>query len=135
MSNNFRYQLFVEVSANLRREVPVVDNVLSSHEQKIYPSIDSMKTAEFNFQRDWSNYVDLRPMSSAVKLKLVTEFLLKRKVKKGIKRYQKKLKWTKKCDEILQLLWFLISKNLSFVLQYFSNGDVYINNQQIFNFN
>ena len=37
MSNNFRYQPFVAVSGNVGGKVPVVDDVLSSHEQEIYP--------------------------------------------------------------------------------------------------
>ena len=36
MSNNFRYQPFVVVSGNLGGKVPVVEDVLSSHEQEIY---------------------------------------------------------------------------------------------------
>ena len=38
MSSNFRYQSFVVVSENLGGKVPVVDDVLSSHEQEIYPT-------------------------------------------------------------------------------------------------
>ena len=38
MSSNFRYQPFVAVSGNLGGKVPVVDDVLSSHEQEIYPT-------------------------------------------------------------------------------------------------
>ena len=36
--NNFRYQSFVAVSGNPGVEVPVVDDVLSSHEQEIHPT-------------------------------------------------------------------------------------------------
>ena len=38
MSSNFRYQHFVAVSGNLGGKFPVVDDVLSSHEQEIYPT-------------------------------------------------------------------------------------------------
>ena len=38
MSNNFRYQPFVAVSGNLGEKIPAVDDVLSSHEQEIYPT-------------------------------------------------------------------------------------------------
>ena len=38
MSSNFRYQPFVAVSGDLGGKVPVVDEVLSSHEQEIYPT-------------------------------------------------------------------------------------------------
>ena len=35
-SQSFRYQTFVAVSSNLGGKVPVVDDVLLSHEQQIY---------------------------------------------------------------------------------------------------
>ena len=38
MSSNFRYQPFVAVTGNLGGEVPVVDDVLSSHKQESYPT-------------------------------------------------------------------------------------------------
>ena len=38
MSNNFRYQTFVAVPGNLGGKVPVVDDGLSFHEQRIHPS-------------------------------------------------------------------------------------------------
>ena len=37
-NNNFRYQPFVAVSGNLGGKVPIVDDVLPSHEQEIYPT-------------------------------------------------------------------------------------------------
>ena len=53
MSSNFRYQLFVAVSVNLVGKVPVVEDVLSSHEQEIYPttSLDENRI-DFEFQKD-----------------------------------------------------------------------------------
>ena len=61
MSSNFRYQAFVAVSGNLGGKVPNVDDVLSSHEQEIYPttSLDE-NCIEFEFQTDRNYYVDLR---------------------------------------------------------------------------
>ena len=72
MSNNFRYQPFVAVSGNLGGKVPVVDDVLSSHEQENYPttSLDE-NCIEFEFQTDRNYYVDLRQTYLAVKLKLI----------------------------------------------------------------
>ena len=53
-------------------KVPVVDDVLSSHEQEIYPttSLDE-NTIEFHFQTDRNVYVDLRQTYLALKIKLV----------------------------------------------------------------
>ena len=59
--NNFRYQTFVTVSGNPGVKVPVVDDVLSSHEHEIYPttSLDE-NSIEFEFQTYRNVYVDLR---------------------------------------------------------------------------
>ena len=38
MSSNFRYQPFVAVSGSLGVKVPVVDDVLSCHEQELNPT-------------------------------------------------------------------------------------------------
>ena len=72
MSSNFRYQPFVAVSGNLGGKVPLVDVVLSSHEQEIYPttSLDE-NCIEFEFQTDRNYYVDLRQTYLALKLKSV----------------------------------------------------------------
>ena len=72
MSSNFRYQPFVAVSGNLGGKDSVVDDVLSSHEQKIYPTTSIVEDCiEFEFQTDRNYYVDLRQTYLAFKLKLV----------------------------------------------------------------
>ena len=73
MSNNiFRYQPFVAKSGNLGEKVPIVDDVLLSHEQDFYPttSLDE-NCIEFEFQRDRNWYVYLRRSFLALKLKFV----------------------------------------------------------------
>ena len=53
-------------------EVPVVDDVLSSHEQEMYPTISfDENSIEFEFQTDRNVYVDLRQTYLAQKIKLV----------------------------------------------------------------
>ena len=50
---NFRYQPFVAVSGNCCVKVPIVDDVLSSHEQKNYPTTSlEGNSIEFEFQTD-----------------------------------------------------------------------------------
>ena len=70
--NNFRYQTFVGVSGNPGVRIPVVDNVLSSHAQGVYPttSLDD-NIIEFEFQTDRNAYVDLRQTYLALKNKLL----------------------------------------------------------------
>ena len=69
---NFRYQNFMAVSGKLGGKVRIVVDVLSSHEQEIYPttSLDE-NCIEFGFQTDRNYYVDLRQSFLALKLKLV----------------------------------------------------------------
>ena len=91
MSSNFRYQLLVAVSGNLGGKVPVVDDVLSSHEQEIYPttSLDE-NCIELEIQTDQNYYVGLRRKYLALKLKLVRgreyETYTTKKVKKEAQR-------------------------------------------------
>ena len=74
MSNNFRYQLLVEVSGIFGGKSPVSDDVLSSQEQKVYPnnSLDE-NCIEYDFQTNWNYYVVLRQTYLALKLKLVLD--------------------------------------------------------------
>ena len=61
------------VAGNLGGKVSVVDDVLSFHEQKIYPttSLDE-NCIEFDFQTNRNYYVDLRQTYLALKLKFVS---------------------------------------------------------------
>ena len=53
-------------------KVPIVDDVLSSHEQKVYPTISlDENSIEFDIQTDRNVYVDLRHTYLALKIKLV----------------------------------------------------------------
>ena len=72
MSSNFRYQQFVAFSGNLGGKVPVVEDVLSSHEQEIYPttSLDE-NCIEFEFQTDRNYYVDSGQTYLALTLKYI----------------------------------------------------------------
>ena len=69
MPNNLRYQAFVAVSRNLRGKVQIVDDVLLSQEQEIYPttSLDE-NCIEFDFQTDRFSYADLRQTYFVLKL-------------------------------------------------------------------
>ena len=72
MSSNFRYQPFVAVCGNLGGKAAVVDDVVLSHEQKIYPttSLDE-NCIKFEFQTDPNYYVDLKQTYFVLKVKLV----------------------------------------------------------------
>ena len=60
------------VFGNLGGKVPVVDDVLSFHEQEIYATISLDENCmEFEFQTDRNYYVDFRQTYFSLKMKLV----------------------------------------------------------------
>ena len=134
-NNNFRYQPFVAVSGNLWGKVPIVDDVLFSHEQENYPttSVDE-NCIEFEFQTDRDYYVDLRQSFLALKLKFVKG--------RGYDTYGSEEKKTERKDESVvftetgtvdeeeeEVVRFTYVNNIKHSI--FSNAEVYINNQQI----
>ena len=139
-NNNFWYQPFVAVSGNLGGKVPNVDDVLSSHEHEIYPttSLDE-NCIESEFQTDRNFYVDLRQSFLALKLKFVKgrgyDTYKSDKKKKGHKEESVVFTETGTNDEEEQeevaRVTYLNNKKQSL----FSNVEVYINNQQIYNSN
>ena len=138
MSSSFRYQPFVAVSGNLGGKVPVVDDVLSSHEQENYPttSLDE-NCIELEFQTDRNYYVVLRQTYLALKLKLVRgrgyETYNTKEVKKEHKEEAKAEKEETEEDEEAPVP--LVTHVNNILHSIFSNVEVYINNQQIYNSN
>ena len=66
------YQTFLAVSGNPGGNVPVVDDVLSSHEQEIYPTTSLDKNSiGFEFQTHRYVNVDMRQTYLALNIKLV----------------------------------------------------------------
>ena len=139
MSDNFRYQPFVAVSGNLGGKVPIVDDVLSSHEQGTYStsSLDE-NCMEFEFQTDRNYYVDLRQSFLALKLKFVEG--------RGYDTYESKKKKKEHKDESVvftetrtdeeeQEKVARVTYVNNIMHSIFSNVEVYINNQQIYNSN
>ena len=140
--NNFRYQPFVAVSGNPGVKVPVLDDLLSSHEQERYPltSVDE-NSIEIEFQTDRNVYVDLRQKYLALKIKLVE--------RRGFDTY----KTTEKKKEHKEDTVFDETGNdeVEFIEEdkgvlhithvnnilhsIFSNKEMYINNQQIYKSN
>ena len=138
-SNNFRYQAFVAVSGNLGGKVPNVDDVLSSHEEKTYPttSLDE-NCIEFEFQTDRNYYVDLRQSFPALKLKFVKG--------RGYDTYESKAKkkenkddfvvFTERGDDEEQQEEVARVNYVNDIMHsIFSNVEVYINKHQIYNSN
>ena len=121
------------VSGNLGGKVPIVYNVLSSQEQKDYPttSLDE-NCIEFEFQTDRNYYVDLRQSFLALKLKFVRG--------RGYDTYESKDNKKEHKDESVvftetgsdkkeELARVTYVNNIMHSI--FSEFEVYINNQQI----
>ena len=126
-------------SGNLGGKVPIVDNVLSSHEQEIYAttSLDE-NCIEFEFQTDRNCYVDLRKSFLALKFKFVKG--------RGYDTYESKEKKKELKDEFVVFTETgtdddeeeevaRVTYVNSIMHSIFSNVEVYINKQHIYNSN
>ena len=95
------------VSANLGGKVPIVDILLSSNEQKIYPTTSLNENCmEFEFQTDQNFYVDLRQSILALKLKFA-KFVKVR----GYDTYESKEKRSTKMSLLFSLKQAMTKKN------------------------
>ena len=139
MSNNSRYQPFVAVSGSLGGKVPIVDDFLSSHEQEIYPTTSFHENCiEFEFQTDRNYYVDLRQSFLAWKLKFVKgRCYVTYKSKENKKEHKdESVVFTETGnDEEEQEVVARVTYMNNIMHSIFSNVEVYINNQQIYNSN
>ena len=125
------------VSGNLGGKVPVIDDVLWSHEQEIYPTTAlDQNCIDFEFQMDWNYYFDLRQTYLVLKLKLVRgrgyETYKNKEVKKEHKEEAKAEEEETAEKEAPSPLVTHVNNILHSV---FSNIEEYINNQQIYNSN
>ena len=136
MSCNCRYKPFVAVSGNLGEKVPVVDDVLSSHEQEIYPTTYFDENCiEFEFQTD-RNYVDLRQTYFALKLKIVRGCGYETYNTKEVKKeHEEKAKADEEETAEEEAPVLLLTQVNNILHPIFSNVEIYINNQQIYNSN
>ena len=140
MSNNFRYQPFVAVSGSLGGKVPIFDDVLSPHEQENYPttSLDEI-CIEFEFQTDRNYYVDLRQSFLALKFKFVKgrgyDTYESKEMKKEHKDESVVFTETGTDDEEEGEEVPRVTYVNNIMHSIFSNVEVYINNQKIYNSN
>ena len=138
-NNNFRYQPFVAVSGNHGGKVPIVEDVLSSHEQEIYPTTSPNENCiVFEFQTDWNFYVDLRQSFFALKLKFVKSRgynIYKSKEKKKEHKDESVVFTETGTDDEEEEEVARVTYVNSIMHSMFSNIEVYINNQQIHNSN
>ena len=140
--NNFRYQHFVAVSGIPGVKVPVVDNVLSSHEQEIYITISfDENSIEFEFQTDRNVYVHSRQMYIALKIKLVKgRGFDTYKTTEKKKEHKEDTVFTETSDDDVEFIEEgegvpHITHVNNILHSVFSNAELYINKHQIYNSN
>ena len=141
--NIFQYQPFVAVCGSPGEKVPVVDDVLSSHEQKNHPKLSlDENSIEFELQTDRNVNVDLRQTYLALKFELVKgcdfETYKTAQEKKTLKEDNV---FTETGDDEVELIeedfegvpHFTDVNNI--LHSFFSNAKMYINNHHIYNSN
>ena len=137
MSNSFRYQPFVAFSENLGGEVPVVDNVLFSHEHEKYPTTslhENCKQFEFQTNRNYS--FDLRQTNLALKLKFVMGPSYETCNTKQLRKvHEEDANLDVETEEEQEVPVPLVTHVKSIMHSIFSIVEVYINNQQKYNSN
>ena len=138
MSSNFRYQIFVAVSGKLGGEVPVVDDVLPSHDQEKYSTMSLVENCiEFDFQTDRNYNVDLRQTYLALKILFVKGRGYGTYNTKEKKEHKKEAKMdgevTVEKEQEAPVPLGTPVKNILHSI--FSNVEKYINNQQIYSSN
>ena len=123
------------VSGNLGGKVPVVDDVSSSREQEIYPTTSFDETCiEFEFQTDRNYYVDLRQTYLALKLKLVRDRGYETYNTKEVKKEHKEEAKAEEEEPAEEDAPVPLATHVNNILHsIFSNVEMYINNQQIYN--
>ena len=118
------------VSGSVGNKVLVLDDVLSSYEQQIYPTTSLVEnTIEFEFQIDRNNYTDLRHAYLSLALKLVKH--------RGFDSYKKAVKKEHNEAEDKKLGAdedeILVINNVNNIMHSTSsNEEVFINHQLIY---
>ena len=140
--NNLRYQSFVAGSGNPGVKVPVVDNVLSSTEQEIYPttSLDA-NCIGFEVQTYRNVYLDLRETYLAPKFKIVERrgFDTYKTTEKK-REHKEGTNFTETGDDEVEFIEEdegvpHITHVNNILHSIFSNAELYINNHQIYSSN
>ena len=110
---------------------------MSSHEQEIYPTTSLDKNCiEFESQMDRIYYVDLRQKYLALKLKLVRGRAYETYNSKEVKNEHKEEAKSEEEETAEEDAPVLLVAHVNNILHsIFSNVEVYINNQQIYNSN
>ena len=127
---NFRYGHFMNSCLETFDKIPVLEPLESSHVQEVYPSTSLDESSiEFEFETDRSIYLDMRDIHLQIKVglqkgRLFDDFMKTDEHGKsdmGMSFTEDDIHYLTHFNSLLQLL--------------FSNCEMYLNNQQIYNSN
>ena len=128
--SNFRYGHFTNSCLESFDKIPVLEPIESSHIQEVYPSTSLDESSiEIEFETDRSIYLDMRNIHLQIKVGLQKGRLFDDFMKKEV--HGKPDMGMTSTDDDLQYLTHV--NNLLHSL--FSNCEVYLNNQQVYNSN
>ena len=129
-STNFRYRHFTNSCLEIFVKIPVLEPIESCHIQEVYPSTSQDESSiEFEFETERSFYLDMRDIHLQIKVGLQKGRLFEDFMKK--EEHGKTDLGMTFLDDDLQYLTHV--NNL--LHSPFSNCDVYLNNQQVYNSN
>ena len=128
--SNFGYGHFTNSCLEIFNKIPFLDPIESSHVQKVYPSTSLDESSiEFEFETDRSIYLDMRDIHLQIKVGLQKGRLFNYVMKKD--KHGKSDVGMSFTDDDLHYLTHV--NNL--LHSPFSNCEVYLNNQQVYNSN
>ena len=128
--SNFRYGHFTNSCLEIFDKIPVLEPIESSHVQEVYPSTSLDESSiEFEFETDRSIYLDMRDVHLQIKVglqkgRLFDDFMKKDehgKADMGMSFTYDDLHYLTHVNNLLHSL--------------FSNCELYLNNQQVYNSN
>ena len=129
-SSHFWYGAFTTTSLEIFHKVPVLETIISSYTQEVFPSTSLDESSiEFKIETDCNLYLDMRDTHLSLQLQLFKERLFE-----GFKkeRAEQRAKSEEDSDEEPQTYLTYVSNLLHSL---FSNCEVYFNNTMVYNAN
>ena len=129
-SSHFWYGVFTNSSLEIFDKVPVLETIISSYIQEVFPSTSLDESSiEFEFETDRNLYLDMRDTHLSLKLQLFKGRLFEAFKKE---KAEHKAKLEEDSDEEPQTYLTYVNNLLHSL---FSNCEVYFNNTMVYNAN
>ena len=126
--SHFRYGAFTNSSLEIFDKVPVLETIMSSYTQKVFPSTSLDESSiEFEVETDRNLYLDMRDTHLSLKLQL-----FKGRLFDAFKKEKAEHKPKTEDDSDEEPQTFLTNVN-NLLYSLFSNCEVYFNNTMVYN--